>query len=142
MNCSQPDSAVHGIFQARILEWVIWRGGGILDTGNSLPAPGIFPQPPSPASRSIGPGDHPYNPPGSQPKAGNSHIPVGGLRPGGEHTGVPIGVHAHACTPVRPEKKIQTEERDTWRPSQSWLWISGAGAALGSVPLRQQTSPT
>ena len=39
------------------------------------------------------------------PKAGNSHIPVGGLRPGREHIGVPTQVHPHASTPVRPEKK-------------------------------------
>ena len=32
MNCSPPDSSVHGIFQARILEWVVMSPSRILPT--------------------------------------------------------------------------------------------------------------
>ena len=44
MECSLPGSSVHGIFQARILEWVVMPSSG------DLPDPGIELEfPPSPA---------------------------------------------------------------------------------------------
>ena len=44
MDCSLPDSSVHGIFQARILEWVA------IASSRDLPDPGIEPKSPvSPA---------------------------------------------------------------------------------------------
>ena len=39
MDCSQPDSSVHGISQARILEWVS------IPTPGDLPNPGMEPKP-------------------------------------------------------------------------------------------------
>jgi len=36
MNCSLTGSSVHGIFQARILEWVA------ISTPGDLPVPGIY----------------------------------------------------------------------------------------------------
>lgn len=44
MNCSPPDSSVHGIFQARILEWVPFPPPGV------LPDPGIEPKSPEPTA--------------------------------------------------------------------------------------------
>ena len=41
MDCSLPGSSIHGIFQARILEWVAISSPG------DLPNPGIEPQSPS-----------------------------------------------------------------------------------------------
>ena len=41
MNCSQPGSSVHGILQARILEWVAISSPG------DLPNPGIKPRSPA-----------------------------------------------------------------------------------------------
>ena len=41
MNCSLPGSSIHGIFQARILEWVAISSPG------DLPNPGIEPRSPS-----------------------------------------------------------------------------------------------
>ena len=44
MDCSPPASSVHGIFQARILEWLPFSSPG------DLPVPGIEPESPvSPA---------------------------------------------------------------------------------------------
>ena len=37
MNCSPPDFSVHGIFQARILEWVA------ISSSRDLPDPGMEP---------------------------------------------------------------------------------------------------
>ena len=45
MNCSPPDFSVHGISQARILEWVVTA------SSRDLPAPGI--KPVSPASPAL-----------------------------------------------------------------------------------------
>ena len=41
MDCSLPGSSIHGIFQARILEWVAISSPG------DLPNPGIEPRSPS-----------------------------------------------------------------------------------------------
>ena len=41
MDCSLPGSSVHGIFQARILEWVA------ISFSEDLPDPGIEPRPPT-----------------------------------------------------------------------------------------------
>ena len=41
MDCSPPGSSVHGILQARILEWVAFPFPG------DLPDPGIKPRPPA-----------------------------------------------------------------------------------------------
>ena len=41
MNCSLPGSSIHGIFQARILEWVAFPSPG------DLPDPGIEPRSPT-----------------------------------------------------------------------------------------------
>ena len=41
MDCSPPDSSIHGIFQARILEWVPFPSPG------DLPYPGIEPRSPA-----------------------------------------------------------------------------------------------
>ena len=38
MDCSPPDSSVHGILQARILEWVVFP------SSKNLPKPGIKPR--------------------------------------------------------------------------------------------------
>lgn len=92
-----------------------------------------------PASRSIG--DYPYNPFGFRPKAGNSHIPVSGLRPGRSTlVCLPeyIQIHPHQ---LDLKKDTNWGERHL-ETLPVWLWILGAGTALGSVPLRQQTSPT
>ena len=40
MDCSRPGSSVHGIFQARVLEWVAISSPG------DLPDPGIAPRSP------------------------------------------------------------------------------------------------
>ena len=45
MDCNLPDSSVHGIFQAGILEWVTMPSSG------DLPKPGIEPR--SPALQAI-----------------------------------------------------------------------------------------
>ena len=42
MDCSPPDSSVHGIFQARTLEWVAIPFSRVGD-GENLPEPGIKP---------------------------------------------------------------------------------------------------
>ena len=44
MDCSPPDSSVHGILQARILEWVA------ISFSRGLPQPGIEPTSPALAS--------------------------------------------------------------------------------------------
>ena len=36
MDCSLPDSSVHGTFQARVLEWVAIAFSGIMMTGKKL----------------------------------------------------------------------------------------------------------
>ena len=41
MDCSLPGSSVHGIFQARILEWVV------ISFSRGLPNPGIEPESPA-----------------------------------------------------------------------------------------------
>ena len=41
MDCSPPGSSVHGILQARILEW------GAISSPGDLPGPGIEPESPS-----------------------------------------------------------------------------------------------
>ena len=44
MDCSLPGSSVHGIFQARVLEWVaiaLSRSGLLFPTPGDLPDPGI-----------------------------------------------------------------------------------------------------
>ena len=61
MDCSPPDSSVHGILQARILEWVtipISRGG-------DLPDPGIEPRSPALQADSL-----PSEPPGKLEQLG------------------------------------------------------------------------
>ena len=45
VNCSPPGSSVHGIFQARTLEWVA------IPTPGDLPEPGIEPTSPTLAGR-------------------------------------------------------------------------------------------
>ena len=55
MNCSPPGSSVHGILQARILEWV---GCHSLSPGD-LPNPGIEPRSPSLLADSL-PSKPPY----------------------------------------------------------------------------------
>ena len=45
MDCSSPDSSVHGILQARILQWVA------ISSPRDLPNPGIEPSSPALASR-------------------------------------------------------------------------------------------
>ena len=59
MDCSLPVSSVHGILQARILEWV-----AILPPGE-LPNPGI--KPASPASPALASGFFTTEPPGKHP---------------------------------------------------------------------------
>ena len=44
MDCSPPGSSVHGISQARILEWVA------ISSSRDLPKPGVEPVSPSPES--------------------------------------------------------------------------------------------
>ena len=62
MNCSLPISSVHGIFQARILEWV------------ALPSPGVLPDPRTePKSPALASGfftAEPREMPGSKNKGG------------------------------------------------------------------------
>ena len=57
MNCGLPGSSVHGIFQARILEWVAISFSG------DLPDPGIEPTSPALAGRfsTTEPAGRPYN---------------------------------------------------------------------------------
>ena len=56
MDCSPPGSSVHGIFQARILEWVLFPPPGV------LPDPGIEPK--SPESTALAGGFFTTEPPG------------------------------------------------------------------------------
>ena len=56
MDCSLPGSSVHGIFQARILEWVSMPSPG------DLPNPGI--EPVFPGSLALQAGYLPTEPPG------------------------------------------------------------------------------
>ena len=56
MDCSPPGSSVHGIFQARILEWVLFPPPGV------LPDPGIEPK--SPESTALAGGFFTIEPPG------------------------------------------------------------------------------
>ena len=57
MDCSPPGSSVHGILQARILEWVPFPSPG------DLPNPGIKPRSPALQADSL-----PSEPPGKPPK--------------------------------------------------------------------------
>ena len=41
MDCSLPGSSIHGIFQARVLEWVAIAFSGILGEAQSSPYQGI-----------------------------------------------------------------------------------------------------
>ena len=52
MDCSQPGSSVHGILQARILEWVAIPSPG------DLPNPGIKPRPSALQTDSLLPEQH------------------------------------------------------------------------------------
>ena len=60
MDCSPPGSSVHGILQARILEWVAIPSPG------DLPSPGIKPGHPALQADSL-----PSEPPGSQSRPGS-----------------------------------------------------------------------
>ena len=57
MDCSLPGSSIHGILQARIVEWVPFPSPG------DLPNPGIKPGPPVLQADSL-----PSEPPGKPPK--------------------------------------------------------------------------
>ena len=42
MDCSLPGSSVHGIFQARVLEWIVISfSGDLLDPGIELESPAL-----------------------------------------------------------------------------------------------------
>ena len=56
MDCSPPGSSVHGILQARVLEW------GAFPTPGDLPDPGIKPGAPALQADSL-----PSEPPGKPP---------------------------------------------------------------------------
>ena len=55
MDCSLPGSSIHGIFQARVLEWVA------ISFSRDLPNPGIVPE-----SSTLQAGALPSEPPGNQ----------------------------------------------------------------------------
>ena len=63
MDCSLPGSSVHGILQARILEWVVIPSPG------DLPDPGIEPRSPTLQTDSL-----PSQPPGKLKKTGKTQI--------------------------------------------------------------------
>ena len=63
MDCSLPGSSIHGIFQARILEWVAFPSpGDLLD-------PGIEPWSPALQADSL-----PFEPPGKPKEGMDQHI--------------------------------------------------------------------
>ena len=59
MDCSPPGSSVHGIFQARVLEW------GAIPSSRDLPHPGI-----KPGSSTLQVGSLPCKPPGKPKNPG------------------------------------------------------------------------
>ena len=63
MDCSLPGSSIHGIFQARILEWVAFPSPG------DLPDPGIEPWSPALQADSL-----PFEPPGKPKEGMDQHI--------------------------------------------------------------------
>ena len=75
MDCSLPGSSVHGISQARILEWVAFPSPG------DLPRPGVEPRSPVLQAESL-----PLEPPGKQkkpnyfPKAAHPNTTILGVR--------------------------------------------------------------
>ena len=64
MDCSPPGFSVHGIFQARILEWLPFPSPG------DLPHPEIEPRSPALQADSLQGLSHPGSPPGKVPAVG------------------------------------------------------------------------